>query len=116
VIVADTGGILALLDRDDRHHARVRRRFEEEGRTWILPWAILPDVDFIAARRLGAHVALALARDVRNGLLAVDAHLARDLPRALELLELYGALKLGLVDAVVMAQAERHRARVFVSS
>jgi predicted nucleic acid-binding protein len=29
---------------------------------------------------------------------------------------LYGALKLGLVDAVVMAQAERHRARVIVTT
>jgi uncharacterized protein len=116
VIVADTGGILALLDRDDRHHARVRRLFEEEGRTWILPWAILPEVDFIAAKRLGDHVALAFARDVRDGLLAVDAHLSRDLPRAMELLELYGALKLGLVDAVVMAQAERHRAQVIVTT
>jgi uncharacterized protein len=115
MIVADTGGILALLDRNDRHHAAVRAFFEREGGRWILPWAILPEVDYLATRHLGPDVARAFAADVRDGQFRLDAGAARDLPRAVALLECYHDLRIGLVDAVVMAQAERHRADAIVT-
>jgi len=115
VIVADTGGILALLDRNDRHHAAVRLLFEREGGRWILPWAILPEVDYLANRNLGPDVARSFAEDVRDGQFRLDANASRDLPRAVALLERYRDLHIGLVDAVVMAQAERHRADAIVT-
>lgn len=116
MIIADTGGIIALLDRDDRHHATVRRLFEEQRGVWLLPWAILAEVDYLAATRLGGKVASAFIQDVRDGGFAVDSDVARDLPRACALLDRYASLKIGLVDAVVMAQAERHKARVIVTT
>jgi uncharacterized protein len=115
VIVADTGGILALLDRTDRNHAAVRTFFEREGGRWILPWAILPEVDYLAERRLGPDVARAFATDVRDGQFRIDANASRDLPRAVALLDRYRDLRLGLVDAVVMAQAERHKVDAIVT-
>lgn len=115
MIVADTGGVIALLDRDDRHHGAVRRFFETDP-DWILPWAILPEVDYLAAKRLGEHVARAFVEDLREGLFAVDSNVVRDLPRAAELLTRYADLELGLVDAVVMAQAEHHGAHVIVTT
>jgi predicted nucleic acid-binding protein len=115
VIVVDTGGVLALLDRNDRHHAAVRLLFEREGGRWILPWAILPEVDYLASRHLGPDVARAFAEDVRDGQFRLDANASRDLPRAVALLTRYRDLQIGLVDAVVMAQAERHRADAIVT-
>lgn len=115
MIVADTGGIIALLDRDDRHHARVRELFEKD-RQWLLPWAILPEVDYLAAKLLGDDVARAFVDDLKEGLFAVDASVDLDLPRAAELMSQYAALRIGLVDAVVMAQAERHKAAVIVTT
>lgn len=52
MIVADTGAIVALVDADDRHHAVLRRLLERDPDSWILPWAILPEIDNL----LGAHV------------------------------------------------------------
>jgi predicted nucleic acid-binding protein len=115
MIIADTAGILALLDRDDRHHESVRASFERDGGRWILPWAILPEVDYLAERRLGPNVARAFSEDVRDGLFRIDANVIRDLPRAVALLERHADLHIGLVDAVVMAQAERHRAEAIVT-
>ena len=115
MIVLDTGGILALLDRNDRHHAAVRLLFERENGRWILPWAILPEVDYLPNRNLGPEVAHAFAEAVRDGQFRVDANVARDLPRAVALLDRYRDLRIGLVDAVVMAQAERHRADAIVT-
>jgi uncharacterized protein len=115
VIVADTGGILALLDRDDRHHDKVKQFFAESQTIWTLPWAILPEVDYLASKKLGSHVAAAFLHDVEEGHFLVDAHVARDLPRAVALNERYAELDIGLVDAVVMAQAERLHASAIVT-
>lgn len=116
MIIADTGGVIALLDRDDRHHEAVARLFLDRRGSWVLPWAILPEVDYLASTRLGEPVARAFAQDLRDGLFRVDASVDRDLPRAVELLERYRDLGLGLVGAVVMAQAEFHEARVIVTT
>lgn len=115
MIIADTGGLLALLDRDDKHHEAVREAYERGGDRWVIPWAVLPEVDYLAGTRLGWKVAKAFAEDVRAGVFNVDASVMKDLPHALKILDRYPKLNLGLVDAVVMAQAERHKARGIVT-
>lgn len=107
MIVADTGAVVALLDRDDRHHRVLRGAFEADPDGWVLPWAILPEVDYIASSRLGPEVARAFREDLASGAFAVEWGEGEDLVRALELDRQYAGLALGLVDAVVMAMAER---------
>ena len=110
MIVVDTGGLLALLNSQDRHHRVARASFEESGSRWVIPWAVLPELDYLVTRRMGTTVARAFLDDLRDGLFRVDAQLEKDLDRAAHLQETYSTLELGLVDSVVMAQAERHRA------
>jgi hypothetical protein len=107
VIVADTGAIIALIDRDDRHHGVLGDVFRADPGAWVLPWAILPEVDHIVATRLGQAAAAAFRTDVVSGGFAVEWHGDEDLQRAVELDAAYADLQLGLVDAVVMAAAER---------
>lgn len=115
MIVADTGGLLALLDADDRHHRAVLDCFEEEGHRWVLPWAILPELDYLATQYLGARVALDFTRDVAGGAFRVERYLAEDMKRAVTIQTAHAGLKLGLVDTVVMAQAIRLRASAIVT-
>ena len=107
MIVADTGAIVALIDRDDRHHAALRRAFEADPDAWVLPWAVLPEVDPIVASRLGPGVARAFRADVASGAYSVEWDGGADLARALDLDARFADLSPGLVDAVVMAMAER---------
>ena len=107
MIVADTGAVVALLDRDDRHHRALRAAFERDPDGWVLPWVILPEVDHIASSRLGPEVARSFRADVAAGAFVVEWGGAGDLARAVELDERHADLGLGLVDAVVMAMAER---------
>jgi predicted nucleic acid-binding protein len=107
MIVADTGAVLALLDADEQHHVELREVFERAPHRWLLPWAILPEVDYLAATRLGAPVAQAFLRDLAEGAFAIATEIGADLPRAYQLHRKYRALKLGLVDAIVLAIAER---------
>lgn len=107
MIVADTGAIVALLDKDDRHHRALRRSFEPDPGAWLLPWAILPEVDYLAMSQLGPAVELAFLSDLASGAFAVEWGDEPDLVRAHELARRHKALGLGLVDAVVIAIAER---------
>ena len=108
--VADTGAILALLDADDRHHAILRQLFEAERRAWLLPWAILPEVDYLVHSQLGRRVQEAFLDDLASGAFVVEWGVPADLDRARELDRRHRSLALGLVDTVVMAVAERRRA------
>ncbi len=110
MIVADTGAILGLLDRDDRHHGRLRRLYEENPDAWILPWAILPEVDYLAATHIGARAQELWLADLAAGAFAVEWGREGDLAAAERLCRRHKALRLGLVDAVVIAVAERLRA------
>ena len=115
MIVADTGAVVALIDRDDPHHEALRGLFESGPGDWVLPWAILPEVDYIVSSHLGHGATQAFRADLANGLFTVEWDGGADLERARELDELYSDLSLGLVDAVVMATSERLGARAIVT-
>jgi predicted nucleic acid-binding protein len=110
VIVADTTAVVALIDADDRHHERLAALFQADPDAWLLPWAILPEVDHLLRAHVGADAARAFLRDVAEGRYALDRGEPGDLPRAADLGERYADQGLGLVDAIVIAVAERHRA------
>ena len=110
MVVADTGAIIALLDADDAHHAVLRDLYEDDPGVWLLPWAILPEVDYLALTHLGARVQRSFLTDVASGAFSVEFGDERDLARARELNAKYPKLELGLADGVVMAVAERLRA------
>jgi uncharacterized protein len=107
VIVADTGAILALIDADDHHHHALRALFEEQPEVWILPWAVLPEVDYLLATQLGPKAERLFVADLAAGTYRIEWGHDRDFDRAHEISTRYRALKLGLVDASVIAVAER---------
>jgi predicted nucleic acid-binding protein len=47
-----TGAVVALLDADDRHHATLKDIYLSDPEAWILPWAILPEVAYLAGTHL----------------------------------------------------------------
>jgi uncharacterized protein len=115
VIVADTGAIIALLDADDAHHDRLRALFSERPARWLLPWAILPEVDYLAREHLGVRVARAFLADLAAGAFTVEWGHEADVDRARELDARHAGLGLGLVDGVVMAIAERRKAEAIAT-
>lgn len=110
MIVADTGAIIALLDARDRHHEVLRDLYTTRPQAWLLPWAILPEVDYLALAHLGPEVEQAFLADVADGFFRVEFGEGGDLIRARELCARYRSLSFGLVDAIVMAVAERRKA------
>jgi predicted nucleic acid-binding protein len=107
MIVVDTGAMLALLDASEDHHAMLREVYDDNPDGWILPWAILPEVDYLVAAHLGAKAQEAFLADLVDGAFPVEWGRDEDLAVARRLHTRYQALRLGLVDAVVIATAER---------
>lgn len=107
MIVADTGAILALVDADERHHTALRALYEDDPDGWTLPWAILPEIDYQLLTHLGPKVEAAFLGDLAAGRWSVTWGDERDLERAAEIARAHASLRLGLVDGIVMATAER---------
>lgn len=107
MIVADTGAVVALVDADDRHHHSLRALYEADPGGWVLPWAVLPEIDYLLAAHVGADVQAGFLADVADGRYPVEWGQDGDLARAHELHASYQDLALGLVDGVVIAVAER---------
>ncbi len=106
MIVADTGAILALIDKSDAHHRPMLALFDEEP-DWVLPGAILAEVDYLVGAHLGAKAQEAWLDDLASGAFQIEWGSDTDLARAREIARRHRALAIGLVDAVVMATAER---------
>ena len=115
MIVADTSAIIALIDADSAEHDALRAWYDADPGQWLLPWAILPEVDYLLATRVSAQAEQAFLQDVAEAQLAVEWGGVADVVRARELCARYASLKLGLVDAVVMTVAERLRAEAIAT-
>jgi uncharacterized protein len=109
VIVADTGAVIALIDADDRHHRSLVALYRSNPEAWILPWAILPEVDYLLAAHVGRRAEESFLADLAAGSFAIEWGGERDLAEAARICRRHKALGLGLVDAVVMSVAERLR-------
>jgi len=107
MIVADTGAVIALVDADDVHHRALRKVFARDPERWILPWAVLPEIDYLLMNHVGTNAEEAFVFDLAKGNYRVAWGDDADLERAHEICRKHRDLRLGLVDATVMAVAER---------
>lgn len=115
MIVAATSALVALLHVDEVRHAEVLALYDDDPDAWVLPWAILPEVDYLLRARAGPQAGETFLADLAEGRWAVEWGEDADLHRAHELTARYASLRFGLVDGVVMAVAERRRARAIAT-
>jgi predicted nucleic acid-binding protein len=115
MIVVDTGAIVALIDRSDRHHRTLRELYERDPSAWLLPWAILPEVDYLIGAHVSAGAQEAFLTDLADVVFAVAWGDESDVDDARRLQEQYPKLRMGLVDAVVIATAVRAKAKAIAT-
>ena len=104
-ILADTSGLLALLDGSSKDHLRVRPYHAG----LLVPSTVLSELDYLATKRLGSHLVRDFYRSIESGYVTHAALEENDLKRAFELLDIYEDARIGLVDATIVALAERLR-------
>jgi predicted nucleic acid-binding protein len=106
LITCDTSALLALVNRRDRDYARVRAAAENAGSPYIVPAATLGEVSHFIEARMTLLVLDAFLADLEAGRYDLDAG-KTDFARIRHLVRRYADLPLGLVDAAVIACAER---------
>ncbi|HKT08320.1 MAG TPA: PIN domain-containing protein [Gemmatimonadaceae bacterium] len=106
-VLADTGALYALMDRDDAWHARVRAWWLRSREDVLVPVMVLPEVAYLLGRRIGPEAELAFTRAIIDGEFVLEGLAPEDVERAAELMGIYVDTPLGLVDACVVAAAER---------
>jgi predicted nucleic acid-binding protein len=111
MITLDTSGLFAALNRADRDHARVRTALERDGGPWLVPAATIGEIGYLIERRLSPAVLEAFIADLRDRRFTLDCG-DDDFERIRQLVQRYADLPLGLVDAAVIACAERNGGQV----
>lgn len=103
-LVADTGPLVALLDRSDPDHKSCASLFVGSMERRVIPGPVLPEVDYLTARSSTGRSAFpSLIGDVRAGGFVIEDLTRGDYDRVTELLEDYADLEVGFVDAAVLA-------------
>jgi hypothetical protein len=106
-LVLDTGPLLAALDAADPDHESCAALVTNASEDLVVPALVLAELDYWCAQRLGAEVWLIFLDDVLGGVYGVEPPSVADLRRCRELQAQYRTLRLGVVDASVVALVER---------
>ena len=105
-VLLDTGIVYAYYDRSDAWHERARRLIEAAEGGLVIPAPVVPEVDHLLGRRLGAKARLVFYRGLIDGHYFVADLPSEQYARVVELNLQFAALELGFVDAAVVALAE----------
>ena len=108
-VLADTGPLYALVDPDDRLHARARREAEALASTKLVPVVatpVLAEAHNLVLQRLGGSAALGWLRDVTTGAGLVNPK-TEDFLAAAARLRRYDDQPISLTDAVLAELSAR---------
>lgn len=107
-VLADTGPIVAAANRRDQAHELAAALVTELGRELVVLDPVMVEVDQLLRARIGRAAGSAFLGAMARGEHTVDFMTQGLLRRAAEIDARFMDLDLGLVDAAIMAYAERH--------
>lgn len=107
VTLLDTGVLYAAIDSSDAHHRTCTRLLTRLPGRLLAPLTVLAETSWHVEKRLGPKREAAFLAAVANGELEIPDFGIADMERASELIAVYSDMRLGFVDASVIALAER---------
>ncbi len=106
-LILDTGPVVALLDAGDSAHHACLAMVESTNEPLVIPVATLVEINYWVTKLHGMAVWTTFAEDIAEGAYRLEPLTIADLSRAAELETQYESLRLGFVDASVIALCER---------
>lgn len=107
-MIVDTGVLYALADRSDAAHSAAVDIFKNSDHR-VVPEAVIVQTDYLIQMRLGIDAELAFLDALVDGSIAVEPTTRDDRVRAAQLARTYRDSRIGYVDAIIVAMAERLR-------
>jgi hypothetical protein len=110
MLVVDTGVLFAVADAADQDHAASDELLASRpARELLVPTPVIVEASWLIESRLGPGAEAAFLMSLAAGELVRVDLLDQDWDRVVELVVQYADLGLGLVDASVVAVAERYQ-------
>lgn len=107
ILVVDTSVLLAAADRSAPEHEACATLLQEFAGTLVVPAPVVGDAFALMQARCGHEAAVAFLTEVTDGTLTVVDPDVDDYRRCLAVMDEFSHLSLGLVEASVIATAER---------
>lgn len=105
-MIADTGFVVALLNRKDSYHSAVVTLYQQQL-TIALPQPALTEIAYLLGRDAGIPTVVQFLRLLEKSRFQVISLTLTDAQRVAQILETYQDSQIDFVDACVMAIAER---------
>lgn len=107
VSVADTGFVVALLNRTDASHNAAKAVYVQQPAI-LLPQTVLAEVAYLLGRDAGISTVVAFLQGLNASRFDLIALIEDDIKRTADILNQYIDSRIDFVDASVMAVAERY--------
>jgi predicted nucleic acid-binding protein len=111
MILLDTSGLWAALDRSQVQHAQAARALRATRGPLLLSPFVLAELDYLLSARASRQAAQTLLEDVSMGAYALAPFDRNDVAAARNVISRYADQSIGLADASIVVLAERHGAR-----
>lgn len=109
--LVDSGPLIALFDRDDKHHRRIKKFFKANPLRLVTTWPVVTEVCALLPRAS----AWDFLEWVRRGAVAIVDLSTNDTTDLLTLLRKYDDLPMDLADASLVVTAVRQGMETIVS-
>jgi hypothetical protein len=115
VIVLDTSGLLAAIDGSQRQHASCAAALARARPPLVLSPFVLAELDYLLSTEAGPESESALLGEVSRGVYRIEPFSAADVGTALEIIEKYRDLEIGLADASIVVLAHKYATRAILT-
>lgn len=106
-VVVDTGVVVAMFNRRDRSHDAAVRVLGSERSAVHIPQPVITEAGWLIGERRSPDRVATLIRGITASTWRTECLTDQDLDRAAEILTTYADSRIDLVDATVVAIAER---------
>lgn len=114
-IIADTSGVFAALDRDSRDYAACAAILRDKPGPFVLSPYVAVELDYMTLEWLGLHQELDFLEDAVSGRYVMADWTADDAAHAVEIVNQYRDMKIGIADASNVVLAYRFRTTTLLS-
>lgn len=111
MILLDASGLLAVIDAAQPSHEAAVNALRLAVPPRCLSPFVLAELDYMVSMRVSRAAARRLLVDVGNGAYQLEPFTSADVERAVEILDKFHDLDVGIADASVVVLAERHGVR-----
>ncbi len=106
-VLLDTGFAVSLFNQDDSRHNEVFNVMQHTREDVLFPVPAITETFYLLRRDAGIVVAARFVSSLASGNLLLENPQPQDYQRAAEVIRVYATANLDLVDAIIVAIAER---------